>query len=132
MSAADTSAYVEPTWFDNLPPAVRHLLFSVIGAVLAVGIPYVQTNYTSWNLPPLALSILGMALPVLVAWLTPLTQQYTLGAGKADGTGADVTGTRDDTTPPPDVMEPMGDHAADPATADAPLDVSDLPADPAV
>jgi membrane glycosyltransferase len=117
---SDTSVgFTTPTWFDNLPPAVRHLIFAITGALLAVGIPWFQATYTSWNLPPQILSLIGMVLPVFIAWVTPLTSQYTVGTGKLT-TGADITGIPDETVPPADAV--VVDEHIDPAPVDPPAD----------
>jgi len=66
------------SWFDALPPAVRHVLLVLIASGLAAGLPWVALNYTTWNLPPQALWVIGALLPVVIAWVTPLTSQYNL------------------------------------------------------
>jgi hypothetical protein len=75
---------------DRLPASVRHFLFSV-GAILALaGLDWLQANYTTLNIPQPIIGIIAMLIPVAVAYLTPITNQY--GVGAADIANA-VNGT---------------------------------------
>lgn len=63
------------TWFDKLPPAVRHALLLTAGALLTwVGtlIPTLPSP-----LPEVGLPLLGM----VVLYVTKLTKQYGIGKG---------------------------------------------------
>ena len=119
MSNATPVGYTPPTWFDNLPPQLRHALFSILAAACSVGLPWIQTNYTSWNLPAGVLAVIGMFLPLIVATVTPLTSQYGVTPKAALSTGAEITGTADSTTPPPEAVV-VDDHV-DPAPVDPPV-----------
>jgi hypothetical protein len=136
---ADPPAYVQPSWFDNLKAQTRHTLLLLAGSLVTACLLWASQNgdtiLAALNIPPALYPFAATALGSLILAATKITKQYGFvggDGGDSTGTGADITGVRDNTTPPPEVAEPMGDHAADPATADAPLDVSDLPADPAV
>lgn len=75
-------------WLDRLPAPVRHLLFS-LGAICAlVGLNWLQENYTTLNLGPVLEGLIAAALPLVVAYVTPWTQQYGVGSNPDDpGTG---------------------------------------------
>ena len=65
---------------DRLPASVRHLVIMLAAGVLAYGLPVVESNYTSWNLPAPLIAALGIALPYASLWLTGLTTQYGVAA----------------------------------------------------
>ena len=68
---------------DKLPPAVRHLVFTA-AAVLALGLlDWAQTNYTTWNLNTSITGIIAVLIPVIIAYITPLTTQYGVGSVSA-------------------------------------------------
>jgi hypothetical protein len=67
-------------WLDKLSPAVRHALLVASGIVFTALIQYVQANYTTWNLSPQIVGILGFLIPMAINVLTPLTQQYGVGS----------------------------------------------------
>lgn len=70
-------------FLDRLPAPVRHACFA-LGAILALaGLDWVQANYTTWNLSAPLTGIIAAAIPMLIAYLTPVTQQY--GVGSSDG-----------------------------------------------
>lgn len=60
---------------DKLSPEARHLMLLLIGAVIAWASTELPTR-----LDPLAASLLGALTTAAVAWLTPLTRQYGIGA----------------------------------------------------
>ena len=60
---------------DKLSPEARHLMLLLIGAVIA----WASTELPM-HLDPLAASLLGACTTVVLAWLTPLTKQYGIGA----------------------------------------------------
>ena len=61
---------------DKIPASQRHFLITALAAVLAYLVPYVESTYTSWNLPPVLSGAIGALLPYAVLWVTTLTQQY--------------------------------------------------------
>ena len=63
---------------DKLPPAVRHAVFSAASLVVLALLNWAQTSYTTWSLPAPVIGFVAVFLPVLVSWVTPLTQQYGL------------------------------------------------------
>ena len=65
---------------DRLSPAVRHALLVASGFLVTALLSWVQSTYTSWNLPPELIAFLGFLLPMAVNFLTPLTQQYGVGS----------------------------------------------------
>ena len=60
---------------DKLSPEARHLMLLLIGALIA----WASTELPM-HLDPLPASLLGAFTTVALAWLTPLTRQYGLGA----------------------------------------------------
>jgi hypothetical protein len=62
---------------DKLSPEARHLMLLLIGA----GIAWASTELPT-KLDPLAASLLGAFTTAALAWLTPLTRQYGIGARK--------------------------------------------------
>jgi hypothetical protein len=60
---------------DKLSPEARHLMLLLIGAVIA----WASTELPM-HLDPLPASLLGAFTTVALAWLTPLTKQYGIGA----------------------------------------------------
>lgn len=60
---------------DKLSPEARHLMLLLIGA----GIAWASTELPM-HLDPLAASLLGALTTAALAWLTPLTRQYGIGA----------------------------------------------------
>ena len=67
-------------FLDKLPAPVRHALFA-LGAILALaGLDYVQANFTTWNLSPVFNGVIAAAIPLAIAYLTPITTQYGVGS----------------------------------------------------
>ena len=64
---------------DRLSPEARHLLLLLIGALIAWASAELPTR-----LEPLPASLLGAFTTVALAWLTPLTRQYGIGAPDND------------------------------------------------
>jgi hypothetical protein len=60
---------------DKLSPEARHLMLLLIGAVIAWASTELPTQ-----LNPLAASLLGAITTAALAWLTPITRQYGIGA----------------------------------------------------
>ena len=60
---------------DKLSPEARHLMLLLIGAVIAWSSTELPTR-----LDPLAASLLGALTTAALAWLTPITRQYGIGA----------------------------------------------------
>ena len=60
---------------DKLSPEARHLMLLLIGALIA----WASTELPM-HLEPLPASLLGAFTTVALAWLTPLTKQYGIGA----------------------------------------------------
>lgn len=60
---------------DKLSPEARHLCLLLIGALIAWASTELPTH-----LDPLPASLLGAFTTVALAWLTPLTRQYGIGA----------------------------------------------------
>jgi hypothetical protein len=60
---------------DKLSPEARHLMLLLIGALIAWASTELPTH-----LEPLPASLLGAFATVALAWLTPLTKQYGIGA----------------------------------------------------
>jgi hypothetical protein len=67
---------------DNLKPLARHFLLLVLSAAFTAAVVYVQTNQDTIlaNVPPAYAPIAGILLTVALAYLTPLTKQYGVGA----------------------------------------------------
>ena len=60
---------------DKLSPEARQLCLLLIGALIAWATTELPTH-----LDPLPASLLGAFTTVALAWLTPLTRQYGIGA----------------------------------------------------
>lgn len=60
---------------DKLSPEARHLVLLLIGGLIAWASTELPTR-----LEPLPASLVGAFTTVALAWLTPLTRQYGLGA----------------------------------------------------
>ena len=60
---------------DKLSPEARHLMLLLIGAVIAWASTELPTR-----LDPLAASLLGAITTAALAWLTPITRKYGIGA----------------------------------------------------
>lgn len=60
---------------DKLSPEARHLMLLIIGA----GIAWASTELPM-HLDPLPASLVGAFTTAALAWLTPLTRQYGIGA----------------------------------------------------
>jgi hypothetical protein len=60
---------------DKLSPEARHLMLLLIGA----GIAWASTELPT-RLDPLAASLLGAITTAALAWLTPINEQYGIGA----------------------------------------------------
>lgn len=62
---------------DTLPPAVRHAIFALIAALLMWlqdALPRLDT------LPEILKAVIAMAITAALAFVTPLTRQYGVGA----------------------------------------------------
>ena len=64
---------------DKLSPEARHLVLLLIGGLIAWASTELPTR-----LEPLPASLVGAVTTVALAWLTPLTRQYGLGAPDND------------------------------------------------
>ena len=64
---------------DKLSPEARHLVLLLIGGLIAWASTELPTR-----LEPLPASLLGAFTTVALAWLTPITRQYGLGAPDND------------------------------------------------
>ncbi len=64
---------------DQLSPEARHLILLLIGALIAWASTELPTQ-----LDPLPASLVGAVTTVALAWLTPLTRQYGIGAPNND------------------------------------------------
>ncbi len=64
---------------DRLSPEARHLMLLLIGALIAWASTELPTR-----LDPLPASLVGAFTTVALAWLTPLTRQYGIGAPDND------------------------------------------------
>jgi hypothetical protein len=64
---------------DKLSPEARHLMLLLIGALIAWASTELPTR-----LDPLPASLVGAFTTVALAWLTPLTRQYGVGAPDND------------------------------------------------
>ena len=60
---------------DKLSPEARHLVLLLIGGLIAWASTELPTR-----LEPLPASLVGAFTTVALAWLTPLTRQYGVGA----------------------------------------------------
>ena len=60
---------------DKLSPEARHLMLLLIGALIAWASTELPTQ-----LDPLPASLLGALTTGALAWLTPITRQYGIGA----------------------------------------------------
>lgn len=74
---------------DTLPPMVRHAIFAAAAVIAAALLQWVQADYTNWNLPAPLVAIIGIALPMIVAYVTPLTRQYGVGTSPLVNIGHD-------------------------------------------
>jgi hypothetical protein len=101
------------SFLDNLPAPLRHLAFSVAAIVAGVLLQSFQANYTSWNLSAPLVAVISACLPLLIAYVTPLTAQYGLGSG---GLGA------------PAMLDEFPQDSAVSITPAAPAPASDLAA----
>lgn len=62
---------------DQLPPAVRHALFALAAALLF----WLQDALPSLtNLPDVVKALIGTLVTLALAYITPLTRQYGVGA----------------------------------------------------
>ena len=66
---------------DRLSPEARHLVLLLIGGLIAWASTELPTR-----LEPLPASLVGAFTTVALAWLTPLTRQYGVGAPDNDDT----------------------------------------------
>jgi len=64
---------------DRLSPEARHLMLLLLGGLIAWASTELPTR-----LDPLPASLLGAFTTVALAWLTPLTRQYGIGAPDND------------------------------------------------
>ncbi len=64
---------------DKLSPEARHFVLLLIGALIAWASTELPTR-----LDPLPASLVGAFTTVALAWLTPLTRQYGIGAPDND------------------------------------------------
>ena len=64
---------------DKLSPEARHLVLLLIGGLIAWASTELPTR-----LEPLPASLVGAFTTILLAWLTPLTRQYGIGAPDND------------------------------------------------
>lgn len=120
---------------DRLPAWLDRLLYTIVGASLAVGLPYAQANYTSWHLSPPLLSLIGLVLPVAIAAATPLTAQFGKGASNGDPFVPDLVANATDSPDVSgvgvgDVTQPAPDAPLDPSAADTPPADPSAPSDP--
>ena len=60
---------------DKLSPEARHLVLLLVGGLIAWASQELPTR-----LEPLPASLVGAFTTILLAWLTPLTRQYGIGA----------------------------------------------------
>lgn len=73
---------------DRFPASVRHAILVAAGIICSAVLSWAQTDYTNWSLPPALIAIIGFAIPMLVNYLTPITQQYGVGSLPDSGQGA--------------------------------------------
>ena len=67
-------------FLDRLNPAVRHALLVASGILVTALLQYVQATYTTWNLAPQFVALLGFLIPMAVNYCTSFTQQYGVGS----------------------------------------------------
>jgi hypothetical protein len=67
-------------WLDRLNPALRHSLLVASGILVTALLQYVQSTYTTWNLAPQLVALLGFLIPMAVNYFTSVTQQYGVGS----------------------------------------------------
>jgi len=67
-------------WLDRLNPALRHTILVASGILITAVLQYVQTTYTTWNLPAELVAIIGLIIPMALTTLTSITQQYGVGS----------------------------------------------------
>jgi O-antigen/teichoic acid export membrane protein len=67
-------------WLDRLNPALRHTILVASGILVTAILQYVQSTYTTWNLPPELVAIVGLVIPMALTTLTSITQQYGVGS----------------------------------------------------
>ena len=70
---------------DKLSPEARHLVLLLIGGLIAWASTELPTR-----LEPLPASLVGAFTTILLAWLTPLTRQYGVGAPDNDDNGENL------------------------------------------
>lgn len=61
---------------DRIPAAQREFLIGAAAVLLAYLVPYVESTYTSWNLPPVVTGAIGALLPYATLWVTTLTTRF--------------------------------------------------------
>lgn len=71
---------------DRLSPQVRHLVLILVTAALVYGLPWVEANYTTWQIPPVLIAAIGAVLPYASLWLSKVNGQY--GRGASDGSAS--------------------------------------------
>ena len=70
---------------DKLSPEARHLVLLLIGGLIAWASTELPTR-----LEPLPASLVGAFTTILLAWLTPLTRQYGVGAPDNNDNGENL------------------------------------------
>lgn len=70
-------------WLDRLPAPLKHAVLVASGIVVTALLQYAQSSYTTWNLSPELIALIGFALPMVVQYVTRITTEF--GVGSSDG-----------------------------------------------
>ena len=82
------------TWFDRLPAPLRHTLLMLSATAIGAGIDWLSKNQGSitTHVGPAWSGIVGTAITLLIAYITPLTRQYGVGANTGNTVTTDADG----------------------------------------
>lgn len=69
---------------DALPAAVRHTVFATASLLSLALLNWLSTSVTTWNLPAPIIGVASILLPIIIAYVTPLTGQYGVGSAPTD------------------------------------------------
>lgn len=67
-------------FLDRMPASVRHLVFACASVAALAFLQWVQAGGV--EIPPPVEVMVAAVIPVLVAYLTPITRQYGVGSDK--------------------------------------------------
>lgn len=70
-------------WYDRLPAGVQRAVYVIAVALSWQGVTYVGDHYADWNLPNAVQLAISFALPLVIGYLLPITQQIGIGKDKS-------------------------------------------------